>query len=383
MYRAPAYIPLFNIIYIMRSWYIGRPSARHGCRPTPGGAMDGAQPRTLRGVQMRSFARLSLGLLDLFAFAFCTRGTLVVHRVSPQLADFLSDLFGISAATRRSRLAGIGRSCWVIVGSTFASPALAAFVRCSKLIRGDSLPGAFAIRRCRPMGGRSFASVTSLTRPAFSTNCDGWRMRRRRVTFLSPFYGYPPEIISAWCCVSVRTARACKNGSKRPSRPVMRLFRLHQELRVLTDEWEGFKVTPKGILDPAGNMTHPNQLEHFCLIMQCAAKIARSGSDGADGLRVLLRAVAQRGNPYRYLGIGKDRETALRTRGPLYTQRVAMSVAFRLPNAVTDDPEIVAREQTVTNNFVTSVCAPILACGRYWVAIAHSNSVVAFCFSSA
>ncbi len=118
-------------------------------------------------------------------------------------------------------------------------------------------------------------------------------MRGRKVTFLGPFYGYPAEIISAWCGVSVRTAQAYKNGSKRPSPSVLKLFRLHKENRVLTDfgSWDGWTLNEKGIFDPDGNCTSPAQLQSYWLIMQYAAEVARLniGSPSMEALRELMR----------------------------------------------------------------------------------------------
>jgi hypothetical protein len=116
-------------------------------------------------------------------------------------------------------------------------------------------------------------------------------MASRKVTYLSPFYGYPPKLIAAWCCVSVQTARAYKNGSKRPSRSVMRLFRLHREFKVMGDEWQGWAIRDGGIVDPDGNFTTRGQLTAYWIIMQYAAQLARDDRENpsADGLRALLR----------------------------------------------------------------------------------------------
>jgi hypothetical protein len=118
-------------------------------------------------------------------------------------------------------------------------------------------------------------------------------MRGRRVTFLGPFYGYDAKVIAAWCGVSVRTAQSYKNGSKRPSPSVLKLFRLHKENRVLTDfsAWNGWSVSEEGIFDPDGNCTSPAQLQSYWLIMQYAAEVARLNLEGPsiDALRELMR----------------------------------------------------------------------------------------------
>jgi hypothetical protein len=116
-------------------------------------------------------------------------------------------------------------------------------------------------------------------------------MASRKVTYLSPFYGYPPKLIADWCGVSVQTARAYKNGSKRPSRAAMKLFRLYRESKVLGEEWDGWAVDAKSIVDPDGNATTRSQLMAYWIIMQYAYEAARIDQDTpwADGLRALLQ----------------------------------------------------------------------------------------------
>jgi hypothetical protein len=122
-------------------------------------------------------------------------------------------------------------------------------------------------------------------------NIGGRRMAFRKVTYLSPFYGYTPKLIASWCGVSVQTARAYKNGSKRPSRTVMRLFRLHREFKVLGESWAGWSIHDDVLVDPDGNATTRPQLLAYWAVMQYAAELARSEQENpsADGLRALLR----------------------------------------------------------------------------------------------
>lgn len=119
-------------------------------------------------------------------------------------------------------------------------------------------------------------------------------VRRRKLTYLSPFYGYPPELIARWCCVSVQTARAYKNGSKRPSRSVLKLFRLHKEMRVLSDAWEGWTVDDRGICDPQGNRTTAAQLGAYWLMMQYANEVAKVSLEGLPALQALQELFRRR-----------------------------------------------------------------------------------------
>lgn len=50
------------------------------------------------------------------------------------------------------------------------------------------------------------------------------------------FYGIPAERIAEWCCVTVSTAYAHKTGLRKSSKSAAKLFRLHRDRRILTDE---------------------------------------------------------------------------------------------------------------------------------------------------
>lgn len=89
------------------------------------------------------------------------------------------------------------------------------------------------------------------------------------------FYGYSPELIAEWCCVSVRQAVRLKEGLARPSASTLKLFRLHADGQVLTAEFGGFRVRRERIFDPDGNGTTARQLHAYALLMQWAADIAR------------------------------------------------------------------------------------------------------------
>lgn len=88
------------------------------------------------------------------------------------------------------------------------------------------------------------------------------------------FYGYPPELIARWCSVSRGTAYLWKIGQRNPSDQAVRLFVLHRDRRVLTDEWKGWLVKPDGLVDPEGNETSRNLLRGYFLMMQWAHSIA-------------------------------------------------------------------------------------------------------------
>lgn len=106
----------------------------------------------------------------------------------------------------------------------------------------------------------------------------------------SIFYGYPAELVSEWCCVSLRTARLYKSGEKRPSKQAAKLFLLHRDRRVLTTGWRDWIVKDGAIVDPDGNETTRAQLRGYWLVMQYARELARER--GPESVEHLLRLLA-------------------------------------------------------------------------------------------
>lgn len=106
----------------------------------------------------------------------------------------------------------------------------------------------------------------------------------------SIFYGYPAELIAEWCCVSLRQARNLKAGKTKPSKPVVRLFLLHRDRRVLTTHWRGWVVKENALVDPDGNETTRAQLHGYWLIMQYAREIARER--GPDAYAEFVKLLA-------------------------------------------------------------------------------------------
>lgn len=89
------------------------------------------------------------------------------------------------------------------------------------------------------------------------------------------FYGYTAETIALWCLVPLRKARRLKTGQDEPTPQQRRLFELHAQEQLLTDEWRGWHVRGGTIIDPEGNVTTENQLRCYALVYQWAADIAR------------------------------------------------------------------------------------------------------------
>lgn len=98
------------------------------------------------------------------------------------------------------------------------------------------------------------------------------------------FYGYPPELIASWCQVSTSTAYLYKLGQRKPSRQAVRLFVLHRDRRVLTDEWKGWLVKRDVLVDPEGNETSRDLLRNYVLMLQFARGLADEvrGKKGRD-----------------------------------------------------------------------------------------------------
>jgi hypothetical protein len=104
------------------------------------------------------------------------------------------------------------------------------------------------------------------------------------------FYGYPPDVIASWCHVSESTAYLYKLGQRKPSRQAVRLFILHRDRRVLTDEWKHWLVKADCLVDPEGNETSRELLRNYSLMLQFARVLAEEvrGRKGREQyLRIL------------------------------------------------------------------------------------------------
>ena len=99
-------------------------------------------------------------------------------------------------------------------------------------------------------------------------------MGRKRIPTspVSPFYGFPAELIAEWCGVSVGTAQHYKSGRRKPPTPVLRLFRLYRDGKVLGKDWDGYKVVNGEMISPDGRKTHPSDIVLMGLVWQALAE---------------------------------------------------------------------------------------------------------------
>ena len=106
-------------------------------------------------------------------------------------------------------------------------------------------------------------------------------MGRKRIPTspASPFYGYPAEVIAEWCGVSVGTAEHYKAGRRKPPTPVLRLFRLYRDGKVLGKEWEGYKAHKEKLFGPDGHFVTGSHISHLSILCQ---KMAESDPIGYE-----------------------------------------------------------------------------------------------------
>ena len=99
-------------------------------------------------------------------------------------------------------------------------------------------------------------------------------MGRKRIPTspASPFYGYPAEVIAEWCGVSVGTAEHYKAGRRKPPTPVLRLFRLYRDGKVLGREWDEYKIVNGNLFGPDGKRTRPVDIALMGLVWQALAE---------------------------------------------------------------------------------------------------------------
>lgn len=96
--------------------------------------------------------------------------------------------------------------------------------------------------------------------------------KRRPTSPLNPFYGYPAELIAEWCGVSVGTAEHYKAGRRKPPTPVLRLFRLYRDRKVLGDEWADYRVVGENLVGPDGRNITPSHLAMWSIVWQLLAE---------------------------------------------------------------------------------------------------------------
>lgn len=99
-------------------------------------------------------------------------------------------------------------------------------------------------------------------------------MGRKRIPTspASPFYGYPAEVIAEWCGVSVGTAEHYKAGRRKPPTPVLRLFRLYRDGKVLGHEWDGYKIVGDKLFLPDGRFATSTHIAHLSLMCHIVAE---------------------------------------------------------------------------------------------------------------
>lgn len=107
--------------------------------------------------------------------------------------------------------------------------------------------------------------------------------KRRPTSPLNPFYGYSAELIANWCGVSVASAEHYKAGRRRPSKTVLRLFRLYRDRKVLGHAWDGYHVSGSKLVGPDGKHITPEYIALWVIICQLAAE--KSPEEYRDVLR--------------------------------------------------------------------------------------------------
>lgn len=100
-------------------------------------------------------------------------------------------------------------------------------------------------------------------------------MGRKRIPTspASPFYGYPAEVIAEWCGVSVGTAQHYKAGRRKPPIPVLRLFRLYRDGKVLDREWKDFRISKGYLYALDGRPVRPSDILLMNLVWQALAEV--------------------------------------------------------------------------------------------------------------
>ena len=96
--------------------------------------------------------------------------------------------------------------------------------------------------------------------------------KRIQTSPASPFYGYPAEVIAEWCGVSIGTAKHYKAGRRKPPTPVLRLFRLYRDGKVLGKRWDQYKVVDEKLFGPDGRFVIEAHISHLAMVCQMLAE---------------------------------------------------------------------------------------------------------------
>jgi hypothetical protein len=103
------------------------------------------------------------------------------------------------------------------------------------------------------------------------------------------FYGYPAELLSAWCLVSLETAIKWKRGETEPSPQALRLFELHRDRRILGPEWDGWVVNKAHLVDPENNATTQGQLRAYYHVYQLCHALMRDNDAAKAEFNAIMR----------------------------------------------------------------------------------------------
>ncbi len=88
--------------------------------------------------------------------------------------------------------------------------------------------------------------------------------------------------------MSVGTAEHYKAGRRRPPTPVLRLFRLYRDGKVLGKVWEGYKVAHEKLFGPDGRYVTEAHISHMATVCQMLREKDPGGYE--ELLRELRRA---------------------------------------------------------------------------------------------
>jgi len=98
------------------------------------------------------------------------------------------------------------------------------------------------------------------------------------------FYGYPDWAIADWCCVSLQTARHWKSGIRAPGPAATKLFMLHRDGRILTNEWDGWGLRKGMLCNPEGHELTQGQLRAYPFVYALAVEYGKTNSRARDTL---------------------------------------------------------------------------------------------------
>jgi len=152
------------------------------------------------------------------------------------------------------------------------------------------------------------------------------------------FYGHADWVIAEVCCVHIQTARHWKAGIRKPGPSSLRLWQLHVQDRILTDEWKGYGVRRGKLYDPEGHEFTQGQLRSYSIIWQLVMDLSRDKPEASSLVARLAGEVpgraAGRRKPEAFMPDAQFKTSTPEERDAVFGPHPNAALRTRSPSAI-------------------------------------------------